>query len=269
MHATSFLEIAGMFLIPLLSVLIPILIGEQYGIYRSRKVPARKDLPVGSIVSAALGLVGFMLAFTFQIAASRFDSRKVALFEDVTVIRTAYLRAGLIPEPYRSDTKRLLAEYVDLRVALSDDNSRLIEIIASTQQILDTLWKYTEALAAQDRSSEVYSLYTTSINDLVDLYNKRLTIGLVYRIPEAILWVLFTITVFSMLAFGYHVGITGKKSFKLNVLLSTIFAIVMFLIFALDRPEIGLTPLIQKPMKTHQQELKAKQSGARSSFQPG
>jgi len=258
MTIANVLGTASLFFIPLLAVLAPILIGERYGIYRIKKTPGIKDTPVGSVVGAALGLLGFMLAFTFQIAANRYDARKQKLVEEVTNLRTTYLRSGLIPEPYRSNTKKLVIEYVDLAAGFGGDYTKLGQALSRTEQILDTLWKYSEALADQDRSSEAYSLYTSSVNDLIDAHNQRITFALEYRIPAAILWVLFIIEFLSMFAFGYQFGISGKGSFRLSLLIATIFAIVMFLIFALDRPEKGLAKLSQKPMHSLQRQLKEK-----------
>ena len=139
---------------------------------------------------------------------------------------------------------------------VSTDNAKINQAISHSQQILDSLWSYTEALAQQDRSSEAYALYTSAINDFINSHHQRITLALEYRIPAAILWILFIVVFLSMLAFGYHSGLTGKGSFKINLLLATTFAIVMFLIFALDRPETGLTPISQKPMHTLQRQLK-------------
>jgi len=252
------LMIAGMFFIPLVVVLIPILLGQRYGIYRNKKSGDIQHAPVGSVVGAAFGLLAFMLAFTFQIAASRYEARKSLLLDEVTNIRTTFLRAGLVPEPIRSDTRNLLVQYVDLRIDLAMDYSKLVIAQSRSQEILDTLWKHSETLANLDRSSEAYSLFTSSVNDLVDNYNQRISMTLEYRIPEAILWVLFFITFFSMLAFGYQCGISGKGNFRINLLLSIIFAMVMFLILALDRPETGLAKMNQKPMITLQQQLHKK-----------
>jgi hypothetical protein len=215
-------------------------------------------VPIGSIIGAAFGLLAFMLAFTFQIAADRYNSRKQLLLEEVTNIRTTYLRAGLIPEPFRSATKKLLVEYVELRVELSKDLSKLENAMSRSQQILDTFWNYAEKLAELDRSSEVYALYTSSVNDLVNNYNHRVTMTLEYRIPVLIIWILFLIAFFSMLLLGYQFGISGKGSFGLNLILAFIFAVVMFLILALDRPEMGLAKLSQKPMMTLQGQLQEK-----------
>jgi ABC-type multidrug transport system fused ATPase/permease subunit len=255
MTSEKIFAIALMFLIPFVSVLIPILLGQWYGQYRKRKTEEVQHAPVGSVVGAAFGLLAFMLAITFQIAANRYDMRKQLLLEDVTNIRTGYLRAGLIPEPYRSNTKKFLIEYVDLRVDLVNDPSKLNAGLSRSQQILDSLWKYTEALAEQDRSSEIYSLYTTSVNDIIDSYNQRVTVALQYRIPGAVLFVLFIISFVSMFLLGYQFGISGKGNLRLIILLSLIFAIVMFLILALDQPDKGLATIDQKPMITLQKQL--------------
>ena len=249
------LKFAIIFFVPLFAVLLPIVIGQYYGIYRQKRSPESKEAPVGAVVGAALGLLGFMLAFTFQIASSRFSQRKDKLIEAVTHIRTTYLRASLIPEPYNSNTKRHLREYVDLAAGITADYSSLDRAVSRSQQILDTLWNYTEALAAQDRSSEIYALYTSSVNDIVATHNQRVTLALEYRVPVVILWILFIVAFLSMLAFGYQIGLTGKSSFALNLLLATTFAVVMTLIYALDRPEAGLARLSQKPMLTLQKQL--------------
>jgi hypothetical protein len=258
MNIINVLEIAGMFFIPFLVVLMPILIGQRYGIWRSKKSENLQNASVGSVVGAAFGLLAFMLAFTFQIAASRYNERKELLLEEVTNIRTTWLRAGVVPEPFRSDTRKLLVEYVDLRIDLARDPSKLSSAMNRSQQILDKFWESVEILAERDRSSEMYSLYTSSVNDLVDNYNQRVTMTLEYRIPPAILGVLFIIAFLSMLALGYQFGISGKGSFRINLLLATVFALVMFLILALDRPETGLAKLNQKPMFTLQQQLHGK-----------
>jgi hypothetical protein len=255
MTGSNIISIAGMFLIPFFAVLIPILLGQYYGLYTRKRSPGIQDAPVGSMVGAALGLLAFMLAFTFQIVSNRYDARKELLLQEVTVLRTAYLRAGIVPEPIRSDTRRLIVDYVDLRVELTNDQSKIQRVITESHLILDTLWEFAEKLAEQDRSSEAYALYTTSVNELVDLQNQRISVAFEYRIPVAVLWVLITIAFLSMLALGYQFGISGKGNFIINLVLSIIFAVVMFLILALDRVETGIVKVNQKPLYTLHRQL--------------
>jgi hypothetical protein len=255
MSIRFFLKLAGIFLIPFLAVLIPILIGQLYGVYRSKKTANLQEGPVGTVVGSSFALLAFMLALVFQMTTERFNSRRELLLEEVTNIRTLYLQAGLIQEPIRSDTKKLLVEYVDLRVSSFRDSTKLGYALSRSQEILDRLWTFAETLAGQDRSSEVYALFTTSINNLVDSYNQRITMTFEYRLPILILWILFIIAFLSMLALGYQFGITGKGGKGINLLLAFMFAIVMMLVIALDRPELGLSKMNQKPMLTLQKQL--------------
>src|SRR5262245_7527692 len=113
-----------MFFVPFLIVLASIVLGQQYALYRSGKKEIQHG-PIGAAVGASFGLLAFMLAFTFQIAAERYNSRKELLLTEVTNIRTTYLRAGLIPQPLQTSAKNLLVEYVNLRIDLSKDRSIL------------------------------------------------------------------------------------------------------------------------------------------------
>ena len=258
MNILHLLNTARIFIIPFLIVLVPILIGQSYGIYISRKSADLQHASVGSVVGAAFGLLAFMMAFTFQMTAERYNARKELLLDEVTNIRTLYLQAGLIQEPIRSDTKKLLVEYVHLRVDLGSDSTKLRYGLSRSQEILDMLWTFTETLASQDRSSEIYALFTTSVNKLFDNFNQRITMTFEYRLPEMILLILFIIAFLSMLVLGYQFGISGKGGLGINLLLAFIFAIVMMLILALDRPELGMSKLNQKPVITLQKQLHAK-----------
>jgi hypothetical protein len=258
---TSILLNLAMYLIPFFCVLVPILLGQQYGFYLKTKAVKVSDAPVGSVVGASLGLLAFMLAFTFQIADNRYNERKSLLLDEVTTIRTTYLRAGLIPEPYKSNTRKLLIEYTDLRAAIVDElTPQKIEHLKNrSQAILDSLWSYSEALGAQDRSSEAYSLFMGSVNDLNEIYNHRVTYTFEYKIPSTILFILGIITLFSMFLLGYQFGISGKKNNVVAVIISIIFASLMWLILALDSPEKGFIRLNQKPIITLYKQLHEKE----------
>jgi len=260
MTINTVIQILGMFIIPFLCVLIPILIGQRYGLHAKSKSGKVNDSPVGSVVGTSLGLLAFMLAFTFQIVDNRYNSRKELLLNEVTTIRTSFLRAGLIPEPYRSNSRKLLIEYTNLRASIVDEITpeKVEHLKVRSQAILDSLWSYSEAIGVQDRSSESYSLYMGSINDLVEIYNQRVTLTFEYRIPVPILWVLFIITLFSMLILGYQFGISGKEHTALATFISIIFASVMWLILALDRPEMGFIRLNQNPIITLDKQLHSK-----------
>ena len=74
-----------------------------------------------------LGLLALMLAFTFSMALSRFEARRDAVLNEANAIGTTALRARLLPEPQRSETLKLLREYVHIRLEIVKDGTSLTE----------------------------------------------------------------------------------------------------------------------------------------------
>lgn len=198
------------------------------------------EAPIGSAVAGALGLFAFMLAFTFQIVGERYSKRRELFLSEISDIRTSYLYAGLVPEPIRSQARKMIVSYVDIRVDMVQGVSGLEQTKIKSQVILDSLWSYSETLAAQDRSSEAYSLFIASISQLVQMYNERIAVALQTQLPRTILYVLAFVGFFSMMAHGYSFGIAGRLSLAINVVFAMTFAAVMWLVLALDNPEAGL-----------------------------
>ena len=62
-------------------------------------------------MGAGLGLLAFMLAFTFSTAQSHFEARTQNLAEEARIARNAFMQADLLTEPRRTQARRLLAEY--------------------------------------------------------------------------------------------------------------------------------------------------------------
>ena len=90
------------FLIVLVLGMLSVEVGYRLGKSRHVRSPDEKDAPVAAMVASILGLLAFMLAFTFSLAFSRFDNRREAVVEEANAIGTTWLRAQLLPEPYRS-----------------------------------------------------------------------------------------------------------------------------------------------------------------------
>ena len=94
-----------------------------------------------------------------------------------------------------------------------------------------------------------------ALNEIIDLHSKRVTVGLLYRISPGIWLTLFLVSVLTMLAVGYHFGITGAGSFWITLVLTLSFSAIILLIADLDRPRGGLINVSQEPMVELQQKL--------------
>jgi len=135
MNGNGLLNIIMIFIIPLLIVVLPFFIGQRIGISRSSSTTEKQHASVGAAVGAAFALLAFMLAITFQIVSNRWEARKDLLLEEVTNIRTAYIRSKLLSEPEKTETKALLIEYVNIRYDFAFDIKKLLPMITRSPQI--------------------------------------------------------------------------------------------------------------------------------------
>jgi len=250
----------GVFGITVVMVLLSIWTGAFLGNRRRRHPDLESESSFNTIIGATLGLLAFMLAFTFGIAADRYQIRKQLLLNEVNAIGTAYLRAGLLLEPHRSEVQELLREYVDIRANLARETTnqqieKLKEAFFRSEALQDQLWSHAVALAAADRSSEIDALFISSLNEVIDFHNSRVTV-LQYHIPTLIWYVLFFITILSMATVGFQSGLSGKSSFKMGIVLALTFSAVIFLIADLDRVT-GNLQVNQQPMFDLQKKLKS------------
>jgi hypothetical protein len=215
--------------------------------HRSLRAANEKEAPVGSIVGAVLGLVAFMLAITFGNAASHFDSRKQLVLAEANAIGTTYLRAGLLPESQRAEIRSLLREYVAVRIKAPRVET-VEHAVAESEELQDRLWLKAAALSANNPGAITYGLLIQSLNELIDLHAKRVTIGLRSRIPGHIWATLYFVTVVSMSALGYHIGLTRTRSPFAVIALTLAFSAVILVIADLDRSQKGLITVSQQAL---------------------
>lgn len=204
--------------------------------------------PIGSAVGATLGLLAFMLAFTFGLAASQRGERRNLLLDEVNAIGTTFLRADLIPEPHRSDVRRLLRRYVDIRLEVSGQNEKLPEAIRESKLVQEQIWKHAAALPdAELKQPDLTALFIESLNEMIDMQTSRVTVG-VYRVPDVIWLVLAALTVVSMAVVGYQFGVSGRGNWLVTVGLGLSFSLVILLIVDLDRTSSGFLKISNQPM---------------------
>ncbi len=202
----------------------------------------------GSVVGATLGLLAFLLAFTFNMAANRFDERKELLLADLNAIETTYLRAGFLSEAYRNEVRRQLTRYVGLRVEAVRQPGKLAELINQSEKIHQDLWTLIEYYAIEQPLTIADSLYIQSLNEMIDLHSKRVVVALRYRIPDTIWLGLYAIAVLAMLAVGFQFGQASTRQHLVNIMLGAAFSAVIILIADLDRAVEGTVMVDQGPL---------------------
>ena len=242
----------AVFLATVVLVMLSVEVGYRFGGSAHRRSQDEKEAPVSGVSGAVLGLTAFILAFTFAIVTERYDTRKGLVRQDANAIRVAYFRADFLPETDRTESKRLLAAYLDTRLQFVRANSveptQVQAAIATSEKIQRRLWAIAVNNAGRDMNSDVAALYIESLNDMVAVHADRIAIGVQARLPIGMWAVLYSLMTLGMFSVGYHAGIAGSNRSKAMVILAASFALVMVMVAALDRPGSAVR-ITQQPLQ--------------------
>jgi len=236
-HASliDYLSMQGLFVVTVVVVLLSFESGFRVGAWKSRWLKQEQEVVARTMAGAMLGLLALMLAFTFGMATSRFDIRRQALVDETNAIRISYLRAGLLPEPHRTEIRNLLREYVDARLE-AYQSGQVERAHAQAEESHLRLWS--EAIAAEEKTSRPISAgyFIQSLSEVVALSTKRIMIGYWFRIPDIIWVALYVMTALAVASIGYHAALTGTSRSFVVPAFAIIFSAVVLLIVDLDRP---------------------------------
>jgi hypothetical protein len=236
-------------------ILLAIESGFRVGIYRALRSDDEHRATIDTLVGSTLGLLAFMLAFTFGMATARYDARVKLVLDDAIAIRTADLRAQLLPEPNRDEIRALLREYVDVRVRSVRVPGEFPRGLVRSEELQGQLWSRAEALAQETPATPFAAGFVQALIQMIDLHWQRVTTALHNRIPSTIWVALYCVTALAMGITGYRAGIGKRRSLVANLILVLAFAAVIVLIADLDRPQEGFLKVSQQAMLDLQARL--------------
>jgi len=205
---------------------------------------------VGALQAASLGLLALLLGFTFAMAVSRYDARKALVLDEANAIGTTYLRAGLLPAAQQEEIRKLLKSYVAARLEFYEarvDASRLAAAGAAAARIEGELWKLAGSAVALDARSVPAGLFVQSLNELIDLNEKR-RVALDNRVPAVVLYLLYAVSVGALGFIAYGYGLAGRRRHGSTMAFALLVAMVLTVILDLDRPRRGLILVSQESM---------------------
>ncbi len=200
---------------------------------------------VRAIMGASLGLLAFMLAFSFSRAQSHFEARIDAYILEISAIDSAYRGADLLDNRHRDSAKTLLRQFVQLRrdtskAAATDELEEVIEMVRDAERIHDKLWRLADTSMSLPGDSIDDSIFVSAILEMIKANDERLQATMFNRISPVIWLTLLLMSFLSMIVMGYQAGLTGTRSGLATWTLAITFAAVMTLVTDLDRPRMGL-----------------------------
>ena len=231
--------------------------GVRLGKRRLRRAGGKSEAS-GAMVGATMALLAFMLAFTFNGAAGRHDARKALVIEEANAIDKTWLRAGFLAEPYRTEMRALLRDYVDVRVKAAAGEVDLGEATRRSEALHDKMWAVAEEVGKKEGGPRTTGLFIQSLNEVIDLHLKRVTVAVRTRVPPTIWATLYLLMAVGMVMMGTQIGLSGTRHLGMELALVVSFTVVLFVIGDLDRPQEGLINVSQQAMEELRGRLNAR-----------
>ena len=234
------------FLVSLVAVLAASEIGRRIGV----RIGTRGEDDVSTLEGAILGLLALMVGFTFAMALSHFDARRDAVLNEANAIGTTALRARLLPAPHSNESLKLLREYVQIRLDVTQGTPTQMELSAAIERsnaIQEALWQQAAKVSANDNGMVPTGIFIQALNEMIDNQEKRLT-ALRNRLPNIVLIALYGVTVIAAAFTGYASGLEARRSRLPVYIMGMLVSTVILLIQDLDRPDAGFIKVSQQPM---------------------
>ena len=236
--------------------------GYRLGLRGRPSIPEFARTQLGGIQGALAGLFALLLGFTFAMALSRYEERRLTVVREANAIGTAALRARLLPAEQRAEVSQLFRRYVEVRLRASPSPNLVTpeqrELDAEAGRLQEQLWRRSAAAAEADPRSVPAGLLLAAVNELIDVKGER-DAALVNHVPETVLILLFGFAVLTSGVFGYGNGLAGARSFGTAAILALLISLVILVIVDLDRPRRGLIHVSQDSLISLQRSLDAPQ----------
>ena len=144
---------------------------------------------VRAIMGASLGLLAFMLAFSFSMAQQHFENRTAAYMLEISAVDSAFRGADLIDPSSRVQAKELLVNFGKLRLetaqaAQEGDMENLVEMVRESERMHDQLWAIAESAMEGSGDGEDTGIFAQSVLAMIDAHDARLQASFFNRVSQ-------------------------------------------------------------------------------------
>lgn len=215
--------------------------GFKLRLNRNKKNNVDSHTGLGPAEGALLGLLSLLLAFTFNLSASRYDARRQTIIDEANNIGTAILRTQLYPDSIRDYLKTDFKKYVEARIAYyetGNDEEKTQAAQNHSSLISQRIWNNIAALSQKPDNTFRSQQMIPALNNMIDITTTRDDKRVAY-VPNSILNLLFILCLVSAFIIGY-----GRKEKKIDWVLlvgfTLMISITIYLILDLDHARSGI-----------------------------
>jgi len=227
----------------LIAMLVLLEVGRRAGQRRMARDSEWSRAGAGVVDGAVFGLLGLMVAFAFNGAASRFDSRRQLIVEETNTIGTAYLRIDLLAPDAQVTLRENFRRYLDNRLAVYrklPDVAAAYQELAKGDEIQREIWHQSVAASrAPGASPAAPMLLLPALNAMFDIATTR-TLAAQIHPPLIIFIMLFALALISAMLAGYGMA-GGKERNSIHMACyALVIAVSVYVILDIEYPRLGL-----------------------------
>ena len=217
---------------------------------RLSKLYPEKELELGTGEGALLGLMGLLLAFSFGMAATKYESRRQKVIDEVQQLNSAILRIDLYPDSIKQFLHKGFKNYLEFRINYFEAGSDPVKIRTSlnnAESQFAQLWKYAVQL---HQNPENRSGTEPLVQALIGMKNIMVDreAGRVAAVPTLIIVVALILVMVGSFLTGFGIK-PGKRSALFSFAYALMTTIVLYLIMELSRPREGFVNLKSAEMQ--------------------
>lgn len=208
----------------------------------------------GFVVTATLTLLGLIISFTFSMAATRYEQRRLFEENEANAIGTEFVRVDLLPASSAQAEKHLLRQYLDRRIDFYElDYGGPFTVVEQARASLQNeLWQQLKAPATAQPNT-VMALVVSGMNDVLNSQGYT-QFAWWNRIPTSAWGLMLVIALFANLLVGYAAKRSKANSMML-LILPLIAGVSFFLIADIDSPRGGVIRIHPVDLQSLSQSL--------------
>jgi hypothetical protein len=209
----------------------------------TRKYPD-KELGLGTGEGSLLGVMALLLAFSFGMATTKYESRRQTIVDEANLINTAILRCDLYSDSARQSLLSDYKSYVESRISYFDAGDNPAKIGAALDggdRQFKNIWNKTIRLSNDPNSRSRAEQMVPVLINMNNMVTSR-EAGRVAAVPALIIAVLLVLVFVASFLTGFGIK-PGNRNAFLSVAFALMTTVVLYLVMELSRPRQGTVNL--------------------------
>jgi hypothetical protein len=227
-------------------------IGYRVGRWRRAGADDSGKGRFGAVQGSLLGLLALLLAFTFNMSAQRYETRRQLMIDDAASLSSIYQWCRLLPEPQRPEFKELLRQYIDLRTDVSHlqhglTTEEVARRVVRAEDLHRRMWDLAGKLAQGDPPVKAAENLLPLLNNVLSIQQRRVY-AYESRVPGTVIGLLFGAAVTAIVAVGFSGGLSHHRGMLARFMMIILVCGTIYVILDLEQPRRGLIQVSQAPL---------------------